>query len=139
MIEAFTAFGVGRCFVFREFPGDLTCNESRIDHDILGFARVNIHAFYDKISTCGIEVFVCNFTFIITVNGVCKICFKIIQIKKVCAGANFLIRCDSNPDIAVRGSFQDQLFHSGKNLGNTGFVVSTEQCCAVCGDQSSSF
>ena len=137
MIETFSSLGVGRRFHWRKLRLDLTCNESGIDHDIFRLTRVDIHAFDSENCACGIKVFIGNLALIIAIYRVGKICFKVVKIKQIRTTSDFLIRCKTDPDIAVWNVRGDELFSSSHDLSNACLIVCTKQSCAVCRDQGS--
>ena len=139
MVKTFSAFCVGWCFHRRQQGLDLACNESSIDHDIFCFSRVNIHTFHRKDSACSIKVFIGDFTFMISIYRISKICVKIIKIEQICTASDFLVRCKADPDIAVWNIRGDELFDSGHDFRNSGFIVCTKQSCTVCCDQGFAF
>ena len=70
---------------------------------------MHVDALYGKFSACGIKVFIGHLALVITVHGVGKIGFKIVQIKQIRTLSDLFIRGKSNPDIAVRSALCDNL------------------------------
>ena len=138
VIETFASFGMCRSLCLRKAGDDLCCKKSRIDHNVLGFTRMDIDTVDDKVRACSVKVLVSNFAFVITVNCVSKVCFKIVKIKEIRTCTDFFVRGKAYPYITVRCTLGNDLFQSSHDLCNTCFIVSTEKRGSVGRDKCAS-
>ena len=88
---------------------------------------------------CGIEVFILNLTFGVSVHGIGKIRIKFFDIKMIRSSANFLIRSKSDRNLTMWDIFSQNPFCHGHDLCNSGFVIRSQNRISIAGDQSTTF
>ena len=139
VIEAFVVFSSSWCLHRRKCIVDLHSYQTRIDHCIFGRSRMYVESFDYEISFACVKVFILDFTFCVSVQCVTVVCIKTFYIEMRSAGSNLFIRSKCNTDRSVRNILFIQMFDHCKNLGDSGFIVGTENGCTVCCNQCTSF
>ena len=114
-----------------EFHGD----ELRVDHAVLGVARVNVSAVKNDHGRGGVKVLILQLAQSAAVDGVGVVSAKILNVEAVRASADLLIRRKADADGGVGDLRGHQFFDSGQDLRDTGLVVGTQKGRAVGDDQ----
>ena len=97
---------------------------------------MHVPSLNSNLGTGGIEVFIFQFALKTTINGVSKFSTKFLHVEIIHTPAYFLIRRKTDTDFPVLNlRVRHQIFGSRHDLGNTRFIVSTQQSCPVGRDQ----
>ena len=93
---------------------------------------MHVAALERNLSCCGVEVFVFQFADSTAVHRVGPVGSKLLHVEFVCAQSDFLVRVETDTDVAVL-DFRVllQIFHCGNDFSNTGLVVSAKECLSV--------
>ena len=110
-------------------------NTRRIDHFIFCTSWMNTSSVNFDFCTKSIEVFIFYNVNISPINSISILSVEIFNIKMITTMSNFFIRRKSNTNRAVRYLLGLQVFNQCHNLSNSGFIVSSQNGCAVGRDQ----
>ena len=106
-------------------------NKGSIDHGIFGRTGMDIDALENYFCTAGVEVFVLDLAFCITVQGIGVICTEFFYIEVSRSHADLFIWSKRNTERSVRYFFRKDMLQRCKDLRNAGLVVSTQDCGSV--------
>ena len=135
MIEALIAFRVLRPLEGRHEAVELGCHGDRIDHDILGCARVHHHALDIDDGLGGIERLVVELAERLAVDRVAPLRTELLEVEKRCTVSDLLIRHEGNLERRMRKlRMLAETFQKRADLGHACFVVGREECTSVGAD-----
>ena len=86
-----------------------------------------------------IKVFILDFTFCITIKCISKIRSEFFYIKMGWSHSYFFVRGKCNAERTMRNSIVIEVFNYCHNLGNSGFVICTEDGGSIGSNESSAF
>ena len=101
MEEALIAFGIHWILLYRQQLLELLRDQNGIFHFAFGGTGMHTSAIYMKLCPGGIKILIFQFTQRTTVYGIRIICTKQFHIKMIRSGTDFLIRGETNADLAV--------------------------------------
>ena len=139
MVEALIIFCSTRRFHGWKCVVNLNCNKACVNHCVFGRARVYIKSFNVKICLAGIEIFILNFAFCVTVNCIGVFGTKLFYVKMLSSPANFFIRCECHTYCSMRYIVFLQMFYHSQDFSNTCFVISAKNSASVRRDNCASF
>ena len=139
MVKSFVLFGISRNLISWKHIVDICCYENRIDHDIFCRSGMNILPVDFKFCFTGIEILVLDLAFSISVHCIGNFSIKSFKIEMSSTASAFFIRCKCYAQRSVRNLFFLNAFDHCHDLCDSGFVISSENGCAVRSDQCTSF
>lgn len=140
MIEALVAFGVLGSLPAREHDDKLVGHAYRVEHLVLGVARMNVAAFECDFCHGGVEVLIFQLAHFASVHCIGPFGAEVFYVKLVGAFAYFLVGVEGYADIAVFDlGMVHEVVDGGYYLGYSGLVVGSEQGCTVGDDEVLSF
>ncbi len=129
------AFGCFRQHVFRKAAEVITERVHRIDHDSFGRSRMRALALERDRRRARAPRFIADLAELSAVNGVSDLRAEAFDVKLLDARADFFVRSESDRDRSVFDlRILAQRVDHRHDFGDAGFVVGTEQRCAVGGD-----
>ena len=132
MIETFVTFGMLRSLVSRKHGHETVGNADRVNHLILGIARMHIPSLEAYLGRGRIEVLEFKFTHFSAIHGIGPFATELRYIELMGAQTDFLIRIKADTNFTVLDSgVLLQIYHRRYNFGNTGFIIGTKQGLAV--------
>ena len=132
VIEPFVAFGMLGRLPAGQHDGILVGDTYRVDHLVLGIARVYVAALEGNAGYGGVEVLILQLANLATVHRVGPFGTESLHVELVSPLANLLVGVEGHPYLAVLDfGVGQQVLHGRYNLGHTGLVVGTEQCLAI--------
>ena len=139
MEKSFIVFRISWCVSGREHGIELHGNKCCVDHCI--FRRTRVYVYTGKFYYCSgsIKVFILDFTFCITIKCISKISSKFFYIKMGWSHSYFFIRGKCNTEGTMRNSIVIEGLNHCHDLGNSGFVICTEDGGSIGSNESSAF
>ena len=139
MEKSFIVFRISWCVSGREHGIELHGNKCCVDHCV--FRRTWVYVYTGKFYYCfgSIKVFILDFTFCITIKCISKISSKFFYIKMGWSHSYFFVRGKCNAERTMRNSIVIEVFNYCHNLGNSGFVICTEDGGSIGSNESSAF
>ena len=139
MEKSFIVFRISWCVSGREHGIEFHGNKCCVDHCIL--RRTWMYVYTGKFYYCfgSIKVFILDFTFCITIKCISKISSKFFYIKMGWSHSYFFVRGKCNTERTMRNSIVIEVFNYCHNLGNSGFVICTEDGGSIGSNESSAF
>ena len=89
-----------------------------------------------KACLAGVKVLILNLALGVSVPGVTIVSAELFYIEVCGSGANLFVRRKCNAELSVWDVFRLYALDHGKNLSDTGFVVSAEHSSSITGNQS---
>ena len=132
MNKTFIAFGVFRLLFFGKHILQFSRSGKRINHHIFCRTRMHILSLNFYLNTCGIKVFVFEFTQGAAVYGIGKVRPEFFYIKKIGTSSDFFIGSKTDFYFAVFNfGMSQKIFYSAHDNCNTGLIVCTQEGCSV--------
>ena len=119
------------CIRRREHGIKLHGNKGSVDHGIFGRTGMDINTLEGYFCAAGIEVFILDLAFCITVQSIGVICTEFFYIEVSRSHADLFIWRKCNTERSVRYFFRKDMLQRCKDLRNAGLVVSTQDCGSV--------
>ena len=139
MEKSFIVFRISWCVSGREHRIELHGNKCCVDHCI--FRRTRVYVYTGKFYYCfgSIKVFILDFTFCITIKCISKIRSEFFYIKMGWSHSYFFVRGKCNTEGTMRNSIVIEGLDHCHDLGNSGFVICTEDGGSIGSNESSAF
>ena len=136
MEKTFVTGSIFRHFFFRQTSHKLIGYSNRIDHFILRIPGMNIPSFENDPGISGIKILKFQFSDLSSIHRIGKLSPEFFYIKMIGPFPYFLIGSETDAYFTVFNfGVSDQIFGCGQNLGDSGFIVSTQQGIPICSDQ----
>ena len=136
MEKTFVTGSIFRHFFFRQTSHKLIGYSNRIDHFILRIPGMNIPSFENDPGISGIKILKFQFSDLSSIHRIGKLSSEFFYIKMIGPFPYFLIGSETDAYFTVFNfGMSDQIFGCGQNLGDSGFIVRTQQGIPICSDQ----
>ena len=119
------------CIRRREHGIKLHGNKGSVDHGIFGRTGMDINTLESYLCAAGIEVFVLDLAFRISIQGVGIICTEFFYIKVSRPHANLFIRCKSNTERPMRDFFHKDMLQRCDDFCDSCLVICAQNCGSV--------
>ncbi len=129
-----------RAFCRRQQPVELHRQQHGVDHLVFGCTGMDVSSFEMYSSQCCIKVFKLQFSDFATIHGISKISIEFFHIKMIGASSDLFIGCKGHTNgsmLYFRVLFQP--LQRRYDLGNSGFIVGSQQGGSVGGDDVLTF
>ena len=132
MVETLIAFRRLRTLILWKHCYKLGCQNTGVQHLVLGVAGVNANALDGNFGRGSVEVLKLQLTHVAAVHRVGPLAAETLYVEVVGTHPDFLVRVEGHADFAVLYFLVFlQIDHRLNYLGNARLVVGTQQCCAI--------